>query len=462
MYVDSMKALVPWFFSMDHHNYARWIPVHIRDMENLPPTIKEEFEQHGHWVVFKTTNRFSAIPIDQAHENNNDIVKGSGGAVGLTENPSAFRKWMLAGPEQARMLKEFEASLSEGSEMHYHHEEGLSTQQSFRGQVLSLAKTISDMGNPFMNDTAELLMLDTCDVMNESVTNTVRTVEKLGKSQYDEYHQSVLVDCTRSIHDPIKKNSLPLFKCPTPKEKSKQAGKIATLKADVSLFSQLYIVAQDREIDVGTFFQHENNPYPPSLSDRGKLRLGKKSDLLKCLIQAPDTDTPGSLETQDLDDDTDLAACFQHVAEADSSVGELDVVELAGLLSSIEQTPASEQLTPRVFSTKRLWMALPFYTSSRLLESQRLKIMPMMFSYHTSDTNWKVLTEWMWCGTHITAAVLKRVHEKREAKESGEKLLVQTRSLESGKSFSRTQTTNKNSLPSCQRKLPQLSSPMEQ
>lgn len=58
LYVDSLKALVPWFFCMDHHNYARWISVHIRDMENLPPTTKEELEQHGHWVVFKTTNRF--------------------------------------------------------------------------------------------------------------------------------------------------------------------------------------------------------------------------------------------------------------------------------------------------------------------------------------------------------------------------------------------------------------------
>ncbi len=87
---------------------------------------------------------------------------------------------------------------------------------------------------------------------------------------------------------------------------------------------------------VDTYFQHENNPYPPSLSDRGKARLGKNSDLLKCLIQALDTDTPGSLEIQDCDDDTDLAACLQHVAEADSSVGELDVVQLdAGLLSSI-------------------------------------------------------------------------------------------------------------------------------
>jgi hypothetical protein len=41
LYVDSLKASVSWFFSMVLHNYACWIPVYIRDMENLPPTIKE-------------------------------------------------------------------------------------------------------------------------------------------------------------------------------------------------------------------------------------------------------------------------------------------------------------------------------------------------------------------------------------------------------------------------------------
>ena len=30
------------------------------------------------------------MPIDQAHEQNNLIVKGSDGAVGLTENPAAL------------------------------------------------------------------------------------------------------------------------------------------------------------------------------------------------------------------------------------------------------------------------------------------------------------------------------------------------------------------------------------
>lgn len=59
------------------------------------------------------------------------------------------------------------------------------------------------------------------------------------------------------------------------------------LKDDVALFSRLYIVMQHRDGDMDTFFKHENHTYPPSLSDRGKLRQGKKSDLVDLL--APKT-----------------------------------------------------------------------------------------------------------------------------------------------------------------------------
>ena len=80
-------------------------------MESPPASIYEKFTEHGNWAVKKTTSRFSAMPIDQVHEQNNQLVKGSGGALGLTENPLAFRKWTVAGPEQARLLKEFENEL---------------------------------------------------------------------------------------------------------------------------------------------------------------------------------------------------------------------------------------------------------------------------------------------------------------------------------------------------------------
>jgi len=39
--------------------------------------------------------------------------------------------------------------------------------------------------------------------------------------------------------------------------------------------------------------------------------------------------------------------------------------------------------------------------------------MPMMFSYHTSDTNSKVLTEWMWCGTYHSSSTKESAREKR-------------------------------------------------
>ena len=58
--IESYSSVV---FSLDHHNYARWIPIHIRDMESLPASVHQEFEKHGYWVVQKTSNHFSAIPI---------------------------------------------------------------------------------------------------------------------------------------------------------------------------------------------------------------------------------------------------------------------------------------------------------------------------------------------------------------------------------------------------------------
>ena len=49
------------------------------------------------------------------------------------------------------------------------------------------------------------------------------------------------------------------------------------------LFSRLYIASQQRDGDLEEFFKHENQPYPPSLSEFGQLRFGKKSDLIACV-----------------------------------------------------------------------------------------------------------------------------------------------------------------------------------
>ena len=92
MYLAALTELVPWFHALDHTHYARWIPVHLRDMAALSmkhPCVAREFGA-GNFTVRKTKNVFSSIPIDQAHEPNNALIKGDGGSIGLTDSPAAL------------------------------------------------------------------------------------------------------------------------------------------------------------------------------------------------------------------------------------------------------------------------------------------------------------------------------------------------------------------------------------
>ena len=282
LYVESLEGLVPWFFALNRINYARWIPIHIRDMKSLPLSI-EQFQNC--WVVQKTKNRFSCIPIDQAHKQNNKLVKGSGGAVGLTENPSAFRRWMVAGPEQARLLVEFESQFMDTADQNcLQHEQSCSTQATFKRQVSSLCEVVSNMGNPFVDDCPELLVLDSRNCCSEDVVATVQSIEELGKTQYHRYYIDVIKDRSVPIQQSIKKNFLPLLKQSLSRKHIKKEKQIAGLKSDCNLFGQLYIASQFRDGDLQDFFTHENQPWPPSLSEHGKLRLPTKiSDLLKCI-----------------------------------------------------------------------------------------------------------------------------------------------------------------------------------
>jgi len=52
---------------------------------------------------------------------------------------------------------------------------------------------------------------------------------------------------------------------------------------------------------MAAFFRHENHPYPPSLSDRGKLRIGKKSDLLNLLSEEAETQPPNVFDVKIMD-----------------------------------------------------------------------------------------------------------------------------------------------------------------
>ena len=288
LYKDALSKLLPWFFALDHQNYSRWLSVHARDMESLPqlhPQIHEEFE-HGNFTLAKTNAPFSAMAIDQAHEQNNAAVKGDGGAIGLTQNPSALRRWMVAGPEMARLIQEFQEEVEDEAHVNLkHHEQTTSKQKNFIKEVTTLTKKVEDMGNPFKDSGKELYRLDSKDVIDEDVIKTLHNIQELGETQYDQFVKQRLIDRTVAIEEPIKRNKLSLFSRAPVKVKSKTDFQIATLKSNCSLFSQLYVSCLSRQSNLDDFFCHENQAYPPSLTDMGEMRSTTKSHLVDCLTE---------------------------------------------------------------------------------------------------------------------------------------------------------------------------------
>ena len=150
------------------------------------------------------------------------------------------------------------------------------------------------MGNPFTEESSDLLVLDSRNIADAAVADTVQQIEQIGVEQYEAYVDERLVNQRMPISDSIKCNNLHLFSRPLVKGKSNKQQQIPSLKNNCSLFSRLYIPSQVHDGDLDQLFQHENQPCPPSLSQMGALRGGTKSDLLSCLQDLTNMNVPHS------------------------------------------------------------------------------------------------------------------------------------------------------------------------
>ena len=210
-----IRRIVPWFFALGHTNYARWIPVHLSDMvalEDKHPDVFAEF-MAGNFTVKKTTHAFAALAIDQAHEQNNASVKGDGGAVGLTDNPAALRRWMVSGPAMSRVIAEFQATADTRTQKtdFRHHEQTKHTQLAFARDVKSLSGVMREMGNPLL-------------WWQQWSPGT----RQQGPGR-PSCHQHT---------------NLPLFSQSPVREKSRTQLQVSSLKNDCSLFSRFFIASQ--------------------------------------------------------------------------------------------------------------------------------------------------------------------------------------------------------------------------
>ena len=98
----------------------------------------------------------------------------------------------------------------------------LGVQAAFMKDVRTLIAVFQEMGNPFLENTQDLLVLDTRDIMDTPAAETVRMIESLSEEQYTKFLEERLELCTKPVTQ-LLKNKLPVFSQVTDQDTIKAA-----------------------------------------------------------------------------------------------------------------------------------------------------------------------------------------------------------------------------------------------
>ena len=121
---------------------------------------------------------------------------------------------MIWGPERARIANEFKKNMvsrRESKPIYLYHKQTKRFQDKFRQHVVSLVSKMKELKNPFLENDETLVCLDTKDIAENIVCDTVNKIESVEKKRSKEFFTERLVKKTKSIDYTLHKNKLSSF-----------------------------------------------------------------------------------------------------------------------------------------------------------------------------------------------------------------------------------------------------------
>ena len=116
---------------------------------------------------------------------------------------------MVSGPEISRFIEQFEYENQVKADF-CHHKETEANQTSFLTNVKQFTRTLDELGIPFNEETKDLIILDSKEIVDIKVSESHSNLVKLGMEQYERFAK-VMSDGRASFYDPLRRNKLPLF-----------------------------------------------------------------------------------------------------------------------------------------------------------------------------------------------------------------------------------------------------------
>lgn len=267
MYVYAAYQMCPLFFSVNHHNYARWLTKNVDDLMNIEtthPGLSNEFK-NGALSIRRTPKSFcrSAIDITLEQTINANAANKLTGISAFTNSINARQRWAETHSLRTAIITELLQFLG----LAKYSDSGSKYQtKMFNKQLIRFVRELGENINPFGEELNpnNLFNLSSGRAASEAITEFLLNIQSTGIQQMEQFINECRIDKNR-FYRAIKRNKVNNFSVETNKNKSLRK-RIDGTKAEKNILGHVICLALKKEIDVSMLLSFPLTTFPHSLA----------------------------------------------------------------------------------------------------------------------------------------------------------------------------------------------------
>ena len=223
------------------------------------------------------------MDLDQSQEHSVKHLKDGGTTKGLKIGEKEVIE--ISRPEIQRCIDEFQDNMHAADGNSTSHPDSTGARQNaFIKDLNAMLQLVSDgkVANPMDVEEKELIALDTREIMDPVIADSLCSIEDIGDSLRNDAMKERVEDCSLPLSNPLKKKSnLYTFINRPPADLRKGDARFSTAKANLSVVTKMFMnLTAKPDAEIQEFFKYEISRDPPALSNKGSLYSGSKSELI--------------------------------------------------------------------------------------------------------------------------------------------------------------------------------------
>lgn len=275
LHLVAVKAMLPYFFTSGHVNYARYGLYYLRSMESLQEEQISKFMKGEH-VMRHIPGLWNGIWSDMYIETTfMRYGHGPGGIIGITLKPETLKTWALGLHICSRLQQDVYSLTGDEEEatQEIHKEERKARIEADAADRDAIRKKLELCINPLDPDLHPPSIVNIISGQIADGAVTVHDAVDIGKKKMTEYESG----WPAGFHNTISKG----VKTIADGKKHIKIGSKKLYDTTVIYSRVIGIQASSRDIDIQDVMSHELSPVPTSMfQDSGKMRICKsKADL---------------------------------------------------------------------------------------------------------------------------------------------------------------------------------------